>query len=250
MRDSQTAIIRLKRKVLKIPLSFSACKEIIREKKNFPEVLRDSHFSKFFLKGCFLGGIILCNPYLRPAKRESGDIDLIKKYFKMSFRDFRDWEIKKIKEIIEYKYFLDFVFENIAEDQSFWSDYLLRIGIPCSSSHGDFHLDNILLKDNNLFFIDWIRYRKFSSRLFDLIDFYIFYNKNSSQSWMDFWFEEFRLDREIIYDIEIEKNYFLAYAVWKVSEELKTLVLRGKLSKQKRKKYINFLKEIKNNLNE
>jgi len=245
MRDSQTAIIKLRKTVLKVPLSFSACKEILREKKNLPDVKKDSHFSNFLIDGYFLGGIILCNPCLRPAGRDNEDMSLIKEYFKFSFRNSKDWKLESLEKVIEHKYFLDLVSESIPNDKIFWSQYLGEQRIPESSSHGDLHLDNILVKEEKLFFIDWIRYRKFSSRYFDLIDFFIFFNKKSFQSWMDFWLEEFVAVKREIFGVNIEKKYFSAYAIWKVSEELKILNLRGKLSKQKRKKYVSFLVKIR-----
>jgi len=243
IRDSQTAIIKIGERVWKLPLSFSACKEMLREKKKLPEVGRDEHFSKFLVKGFFCGGVILSNPYLKPATKE--DIGIIKKYFSDAFKFSLDWDREKLMHVIEDKFFLKFIFESIPNDTRYWLQYLDENSISKSSSHGDFHLNNILLEDNRLFFIDWIRYNNFSSRYFDLIDFYIFYNKNEVESWTDFWMDKFKKNRGEIFGIKIERKYFPAYAIWKVSVELKTLYLRGKLSEQKRNKYIIFLNKLR-----
>lgn len=245
IRDSKVIILKAKKRVFKIPLSLFACKEILREKKNLTDVKEDNHFSNFLLDGYFLGGIMLCNPYLRPAERDTEDMSLIKEYFKFSFRNSQDWKLESLEKVIEHKYFSNLVSEGILEDKIFWSEYLAEKMIPGSSSHGDFHLDNILVEEEKLFFIDWIRYSGHSSRYFDLIDFYIFYNKKDRQPWMDFWLEEFAKDRGELFGIKVRKEYFSAYAIWKVSEELKTLNLRNNLNEQKSKKYVNFLIKIR-----
>lgn len=245
IRDSKVIILKVKKKVFKIPLSVFACKEILREKNILSKVKDDEHFSVRLLKSDFLFGFILRNPYLRPAVKNSDDMELIRKYFKSSFANVYNWPPEALKKIVDYGYFLKLISENIPGDYNFWSQYLEKEKILQSSSHGDFHLDNILVEEEKIFFIDWIRYNRSSSRYFDLIDFYIFYNKKDYQPWMDFWLAEFNKDRKELFGIKIKREYFLAYAIWKVSEELKTLNLRNDLNKQKCKKYVNFLTKIR-----
>lgn len=245
IRDSKVAILKIRERVLKIPLSTFACREILREKNIFPEIKKDVHFSRYLLESNFLLGFILCNPYLRPAEKSSNDARLLKEYFKFSFANVYSWPLEVLKKVVDCRYFLKFILEKIPEDYNFWLQYLEQEKISQSSSHGDFHLDNVLVGEGRLFFIDWIRYGRSSSRYFDLVDFYIFYNKDYLQPWMDFWLEEFNKGREDLFGVKIKREYFLAYAVWKISEELKTLNLRHNLNKQKSKKYVNFLIKLR-----
>lgn len=241
IRDTKFSVFKIGKYAVKLPFSLAAWQEAKIEHINVEKAKKDLFFCSYIpcYKYFFAIKII---PYLKLFNSHANKEKLIKKYFAAAFKNFSDWEEKRLQDLIGHKYFFRFIDEYIPADHNFWVDYLNNSKIKKSSSHGDFYADNILLKGDKLFFIDWIRYRLISSRYFDLIDFYVFSKKDDDKSWMDVWQENFGLNN--IFGIEVNNNYWAAYGIWKTAEELKTIYLRNGLYEHKRKKYIKFINNL------
>lgn len=246
IRDTKFSILKIGKYVIKIPCSFAALREAKVETENTQKARKDLFFSLFLPRHKYFFGI-KATPYLNLFIDAPNWRNLIEDYFSAAFKDSELWEKKELKKLIDLKYFFKFIKDYIPDSHDWWNDYLEKTNVVSSSSHGDFHADNILVKNNKLFFIDWIRYRKISSRYFDLIDFYIFYKKKEKESWMEIW--QNKVDLRNIFGISIDKNNWKSYGIYKTAEELKTIYLRGDL-KYKRKKYINFINNLKNKLSQ
>lgn len=243
IRDSRVSIFNIKNRVFKIPLSVAAIREIAMEKEKISEAKNDPHFSpflpdyKYFL---FIQNI----PYYSTVENCSNFDKKIRNYFGLAFSEKQSWPLQKLEKLIDSRYFLKFISDNFPEKINIWEGFLKKIRLPESSCHGDFYPDNILIDKDRLFFIDWTRYSLNSSRYFDLIDYDIFSRKDGSRKWSEFWLEQYQLKSNSTQGVEITSEYLLAYAIWKIAEEIKTLNLRNKFSMQKAKKYqylINFL---------
>lgn len=241
IRDTKFFILKAGKYVIKIPFSLWTIKEARIEANNILQIEKDSFFSSYLLRyKCF--SVIKVTPCLEVIVNRLDSSDLMEKYFATAFEDCNKWKRNRLKDLLDYKYFLEFIKNYLVESYDWWFGYLNRALIESSSAHGDFHADNILVKGEKLFFIDWARYRFLSSRYFDLIDFYIFFNRKNNDSWMDVWQREYGLNR--IFKVNINNNHWIAYAIWKTAEELKTIYSRGDLE-YKRKKYINFINKLK-----
>lgn len=237
-RNTKIFIFKIKYKIIKIPLSLGAWIEIQKEREAIKQAMADSHFSNYVLEYKYFFGLPVIQ-YLQAFNKKIHK-ELIKKYFKKSFTDFSGWEIKKLKYLIEADIFLNFVKDNIFENYHFWKTFLNNSKIPQSSAHGDFHQDNILIMEDKLYFIDWSRFSVSRSRLFDLIDYYIFSTKEETESWMDVWLKELNELPRNIFGMNIRELYWHSYAVWKISDEIKILKTRNSFNEYKRKKYIMF----------
>ena len=209
IRDSNFSVIRLGDKVLKIPLSISASQELSEEKNNLQRVKKDPFFSLYLAKYHYILFFQLM-PYLFSLSQNSNWPEIIVDYFTVAFKDWLNWPVERLASLIPLFYFSDFIENHLPSQRQQWDSYLNSVKIPLSSSHGDFCLENILEQDGNLFFIDWVRYNDHSSRFFDLIDFYLFSNKNNNESWMDFWQKEYGKSKKSIMGIEVEPKIFLA----------------------------------------
>ncbi|MCD4705355.1 hypothetical protein K8R66_04755 [bacterium] len=243
IRPSGFSILKFTNYAIKMPWSISAIQEIKMEKKNLQIVQGDKHFSKYTIKYKIFF-LVQIMPYLNKASKDTK----IELYFKQAFQDEQKWKLKILKNTINHIYFLNFIKKYFKNYLNFWKKYLNTQFIKSSSCHGDFHSENVLVKDKKLFFIDWTRYNSSASRYFDLIDYYIFLKKSTEESWMDFWIKLFLSKINSLFDIEINRKYLLAYAIWKTTEELKTLYLRKDLSKYKIKKYIKFIKILRKSI--
>ena len=241
-RDTKTFVFKIKNKIIKAPISFGAYKEMQREKLVVKRAENDPHFFQYILKyKYFLGTSI--TPYSRPFNNKT-DEELIEKYFKKLFADKKKWINKKLKYLLRAEVFLNFIKKNVSEDYDFWKKFLNYSQMPQSSIHGDFHQDNILVRDNQLYFIDWSRFKNKASRYFDLIDYCL---QSDSKSWMALWLDQANrgFDKKI-YGIEVSAKQWLAYAVWKTADEIFILKLRSKFSQHKKEKYLNFVKKLMN----
>jgi len=241
IRDNKIIILKIKNNVFKIPFSVSSAKEMMTEKERIKQAKNDSFFSQYLPVYKFFS-IIQIIPYMDSSHEDYNFY--IKKYFEKSFSESLNWERVKLSGLID-NYFLEFIEKYVLKEYSFFHDYLEKNSLPLSSSHGDFHEGNILFYGNKLYFIDWSRYNKHSSRYFDLYDYYIFSKKNKGTSWIKIWEEEFNLEKKKILGVSVNRNYLLTYGIWKVSEDLRVLKLGNKLNKFKIKKYLNFIKIFK-----
>lgn len=242
IRDTKIFILKIGKRIIKFPLSIGAIKEIRRERLLLNQIKRDNHFSSYVLGYKYFLGlpIMRCLPVFEINKNKK----LIKKYFKKYFQGGDNCPLKELKSLINLDIFLNFIFENAHCDYEFWEIFLNKHKLPQSSAHGDFNQDNILVEGGKLYFIDWSRFNLFRSKYFDLIDFYIFSKKQDKESWMKTWERELNKGTKNIFGIEVEKIHFIAYAVWKVADELKILILRNSLNQLKNKKYIKFINNL------
>lgn len=244
IREPGLSLMSVGESVIKIPWRSAARKEMTEEKSILKEVSQDAFFAAHILPSRYIWFVQVL-PRLTPAT-EYPEIDLlIRKYFKLAFENSSVWTTNKIINLFDAAYFTRFITEFSQENADFWNKYLSDTSLPQSSTHGDFHLGNILIKNNQLFFVDWIRYRKISSRYFDLVDFYIFQERNENEGWMDVWNKVSQNTSEIM-DIKINPAILHSYAIWKTAAEIKTLYQRNALTKYKIKKYLGFLDQVKN----
>lgn len=241
IRETKFSVLIIGKYVLKVPFSLFALRELRMEAKNIIKAKKDPFFS-FFVPQSKYFFIVKVAPYLDLLINNLCRERLIGEYFKFAFKDSSGWEKKSLKETIDSEYFLKFIKDYLPESYNWWKNHLEYLKVASSSAHGDFHLDNIAVKDNKLFFIDWIRYRSLSSRYFDLLDFYIFSKKKEKESWMEVWRKE--ACSQEVFGVNIDRDNWMAYGIWKTAEELKTIYLRKDL-KYKRKKYINFINKLK-----
>ena len=243
IRDTGFLILKTKNLVFKFPMSFSAFKEITVEKKILRLVEKDQHFKKYLphyhFSPWFISTSLMMN-FLKSRNAES----LIKNYFKEAFINQDQWLPVPLSDVPSSQYFLSFTRRHSPGNHDRWKNFLNRLIIARSSSHGDFYPDNILVDDNRLFFIDWPQYDEFSSRFFDLINFYVFSAK-SEDSWTKAWQKIYGSGLSVFQGIKVDKKYFVAYAVYKVSKELSILQLRNQLNSYKNQKYINFINQLK-----
>ena len=245
VRDSKVFVLKIGKYVFKIPLSRFAREEMREECFILQKVKSDNHFSKFLFNYKYYFFNIQRSPYFVSLLELKKRDDLMSGYFNCSFKDFNKWEKIELKKIIELDYFLNFIKKYFETDYKLWSSFVNKIKMPLSSAHGDFYPDNILVGDDDkLFFIDWIRYNYFSSRYFDLFDYYIFSRKEKKVSWIEFFKIEYESGKEKLLGVNINKDYFLSYGIWKMSKEIKMLEKRKKMTEQKTKKYLNFIKYL------
>lgn len=247
IRDSKFFILKVGNYVFKVPVSFSALREMANEAKIIKEVKKDLFFSKYLPEYNFFF-VVQIIPYMSRMLFSKDDQKLINTFFKTSFCDVDEWHQWELYSVVESDFFLKFIKEYVSDDYFFWFNYLKKVKIPKSSSHGDFHSENILTSGEKLFFIDWIRYEKFSSRFFDLFDYYIFSKRKDKESWVDVWLRSFNQGINEIFGVKIDNSYWFAYSLWKISVEIKTLYERKALNKYKCKKYILFLSKLKDQI--
>jgi len=245
LRDSGALIFGLGGRMFKIPVIPSVFAEMKLEKKNFFLIKKDNFFCYYLIDAEFVG-LIQIAPRLTELEHYNEAEGIIRKYFHLAFADKGAWHEESLLNLIPSDCLFRFLSEEKkAEELNYWKNFLGGIFLPKSSCHGDFHAENVLLKNGRLYFIDWTRYDAGSSRYFDLIDFLIFSQKERGEGWMSFWKKVLDSNPREVYEIEIKSNYLIAYAFWKISQELKTLYQRKKLSRQKGKKYLAFLDDFK-----
>lgn len=246
IRDSKVFVVKIGKHVLKIPLSRFACEEMREERAILQGVEKDSHFSKYLFKYKYFFNI-QSSLYFIPLSELKKKDDIINGYFNHSFNEFDKWKEIELKKIIESDYFLDFIKKYFEADYELWGAFINSVKMPLASSHGDFYPDNILVSENGrIFFIDWVRYNNSSSRYFDLFDYYIFSSKEKYApiSWIKFWKNEYESGIKNLLGINIKREYFLSYGIWKMSKEIKMLEKRKKMTEQKIKKYSSFVKYL------
>lgn len=244
LRQSGNIIAETGNWYFKIPWRFHNWGENLKEQENLKLAKKDNHFGRFVPDHKRLGPVIKIEKLEKIS--ENGLSSLLIPYFKESFKNKENWSVKELQELVaikDLKLFLSGI-----EDKKVLGK-ILEIcqteKMPSSSNHGDFHPENILIDTNeNLKFIDWTRYNENSSLYFDLIDYFIFAQKGDEEIWFDYWRTLFQKQPEKLLEIEINEKHLTAYAIWKISEELKTLYQRKMLNKHKIKKYKKFLKII------
>lgn len=242
-RPSGNIIIETRNFFIKFPLRYWALKENLKEISNTREVNTDEHFSNYLpiYKSIWF---VVITPKLIPIS----DIKIIEKYFKESFTEASIWIKKPFSEIIKTDNL--YLFSQEIGIESWLKTIIKNLTIPVSSIHGDTHIENILLDNNRLIkLIDWTRYNKYASRYFDLIDFEVFYKKNEKEMWFLSWSNLYK-NCNSIFSIPVSSEYFISYVLWKINEELTTLVLRKKLGQEKKLKYKKLLFTLKDLIHE
>lgn len=242
-RGTGVCVLKIKDRVFKIPLSLGAIRELELEREKIIEVKKDKYLEKYLLDYKYYF-FIQSMPYLELISENKNRNQVINDYFGDIFSRVSQCEKINLKNLAN-KCYLEFVSKHFSDDYRFWDQYLTGIMLPLSSSHGDFSLDNILVKGQKLYFIDWSRYNRHSSIYFDLLNYFIFSNKDKNISWIKVWQKEMNADKKEILGITINKEHLMAYGIWKAAEELNILKLRNKLDQYKINKYINFIKIAK-----
>lgn len=245
-RNTKVFIIKTKNKVIKIPYTFNSWKEIQKERVVIGEIREDIGFSPHLLEYKYIFG---CPITARLSPIKEADNGLVEKYFQKAFADSEKWEKRPLRYLLDSDFFLNFVLKHIPDSYNRLVKFLDAVRIPQSSSHSDFHQKNILKKVDRLYFIDWMRYKGNSSKYFDLLDFYIYQKGKKYEPWMEAWSREYNQISDAIFGVKISKEYFLAYAAWRVSEELKKFALENALDKYKYKKYVNFINILNEKIN-
>ncbi len=245
-RNTKVFIIKTKNKVIKIPYTFNSWEEIQKERAVIGEIREDISFSPHLLKYKYIFG---CPITARLSPIKESDNGLVEKYFQKVFTDSEKWEKKPLRYLLDSDFFLDFILKYIPGSYNCLVKFLDATQIPQSSTHSDFHQKNILKKGNRLYFIDWMRYKSNSSKYFDLLDFYIYQKGKKYEPWIEAWSREYNQIPGAVFGVKISKEYFLAYAVWRVSEELKKFALENALDKYKHKKYIRFINILAEKIN-
>lgn len=243
-RPSGNIIVGVGNWYVKIPRRIRALGENRTEIKNLRLALKDFHFSSHVPRHKAFGPMIAIERLSSfSIKDQSSIMDI---YWKKSFRDIGTWPPCFLENIIESRTLKQFT--NSLDDINLQDWIHLKcktVIMPKSSSHGDFHPENILVDiDKRLKFIDWTRYSIESSRYFDVVNYLIFSQKRGETLWFDYWNELYARYPGKFYNLEIAKAYFLGYALWKISKELQTLYERRTLDKYKIKKYRVMLKKL------
>ena len=93
-----------------------------------------------------------------------------------------------------------------------------------------------------MFFIDWSNYNEAGSRYFDLLDFYV---SKPEKSWTLSIFESknIELSGNIIKE-QITDDVVIGYCLWKMSKELRQLKTYGKITENKKQKYMDLLNRL------
>jgi len=244
IRQNNTIIFRFKNNFIKCPFCFGSLREMIIEKNKINFVRKDIHFSRHLLDYRYIFLYCSITPEMSPLD-VSHDSFLIKLYFENAFLRKDEWQLRKVADLIEWKFLANFIKQHELDNDNLIRKFVENIKMPQSSSHGDFYQDNILVKNNQLFFIDWSRYCKVSSRYFDLIDYYLYSKKYTpNEGWMDVWNREFKIARESIFGIPMTYNIYLSYGLWKTAMEISVLYRFKRLNKNKCKKYLNYIKKF------
>jgi len=237
IRPSGNIILSSKKQYFKIPWRLHSYQENLLEKKNILLAEKDPHFSKYLPVWKNFGPILKIERLYKIRKENL--LSLVTSYFKESFKEKKDWQLK---ELISFKSLELFISDSQNQKSVKIVEICSKINLPTSSIHGDFHPENIMIdKEEKLKFIDWTRYNSSSSRFFDLIDYSVFSQKDSEEMWFDRWQKLYKIQPAKLFEIDIKKEYLTAYALWKISEELRTLYSRKMLNKYKVKKYQKFL---------
>lgn len=229
IRLTNVLIIKTKNWVFKAPLTIGSFRELRLEIKCLRTAINDEFFKKHTprFKSLYF---ILITEKLRgfDVLTQAGRKIIIVSYFLEAFKNSGEWNTVKLKEIVELK-----AIRRYYKDKRL--DKLLELPVKESTSHGDFHNDNIFTRNQrDVSLIDWNRYGV-ASRYFDLLDYYII---NQGGAWIDIWKQNTEI--KTICGIDISDHY-IPYAIWKVGKELKLFKMRGKLNEVKIKKYIDFL---------
>jgi len=240
IRPSGNIILASKKQYFKIPWCLYSYRENLSEIEKIILAEKDSHFSQYLPVWKNFKPILKIERLYKIRKENLSFI--VTSYFKESFKKKKDWQLKELKELISLKSLELFISDNQNQKSVKIVEICSKINLPTSSIHGDFHPENIMIdKEKKLKFIDWTRYNSSSSRFFDLIDYSVFSQKDSNERWFDQWKKLYKIQPAKLFEIDIKKEYLTAYALWKISEELKTLYDRRMLNKYKIKKYQKFL---------
>jgi hypothetical protein len=234
---SECLVFRVGGLVLKVPLSLVAVRELKKERQSLIVASKDRHFSHYVPTYRYFW-CVQYMPYFTALYDDNQSEQKIRRYFEQAFRDSHEWQETDLKNLIEYKYYMDFILTYSPDDLSFWEKFFCTAKMPQSSAHGDFHEGNILIKNNELLFIDWIDYRPQSSRYFDLFDYYIFTNKEKEVSWVDKWQKEFLENKTTsVQGVNISRTHATGYAIWRIAAELEMFTERQKMTEKKIRKY-------------
>ena len=242
-RGSNFSVFKIGHRVYKLPLVPAAVRELKIEMENIKTARQDLHFQNYLPPYQF-NQFMISLPYYQSIILDSSDQSLVLDYFKNAFNEFQDWPEVSLSQVINCTYLLDFIKKNLDDKLEMWQNYLSTQKISSSSMHGDFHWENILIKDKILFFVDWVRYQKTGSRFFDLVDFAVFARKKPADAWFEGWQQLSQIYPNHLYNVAVTQDEIMAYSIWKIAEELKTLNLRKKLDGQKTKKYLRLLEII------
>ncbi len=244
IRENRCLVISIGKTVWKFPVSSVTWREAGLEKRNIAAVKKDSHFSSYLPSYKFLFNASR-TPLLKELASHPEKEHLMKEYFRKAFVSFHSWPRVSLKLLSDLHYFEDFVKMHAKEDWEFWSKILDKLSMSQSSSHGDFHMDHIFFEAERLYFIDWVLYEAISSRYFDLINFWIFSEKIGKESWIEVWKRNSATPPRELFGIAISPTDYLAYAIWKVTAEVKLLSLRKRFDEHKQRKYKDFNNYLK-----
>ncbi|TSC92208.1 MAG: hypothetical protein CEN91_532, partial [Candidatus Berkelbacteria bacterium Licking1014_85] len=172
-RNTKVFIIKTKNKVIKIPYTPKSWKENQQEMAVIKEVQEDPHFFSYLLEYKYIFGCPITRRF-SPIKESRENKRLVRKYFQKAFQDAGAWGKKPLRYLLDADFFLDFILKSVPASQYCLARFIDTNRVPQSSAHSDFHQKNILAEGDKLYFIDWSRYKRNSSRYFDLLDFYVY----------------------------------------------------------------------------
>ena len=240
IHQNRCLVLSLAGTVWKIPISPLTWAEAGLEKNIIGEVTKDAHFSKYLPSYKFLLNIAT-TAYMKNLAKIGRQEYEMNNYFKQAFFQNSQWPISTLYSLPDIRHFEDFVKGYLPDQLQFWKEILEKLAVRKSSSHGDFHMEHIMVDSERLYFIDWVLYSVNSSRYFDLINFWIFSQKTAGEPWMEIWKKYVAEPPVEIHGIQISAPNFQAYAIWKVAVEVKLLKMRNRLNEQKQRKYLNFI---------
>ncbi|MBU0660580.1 hypothetical protein KKG22_00190 [Patescibacteria group bacterium] len=214
-------IITAKHHVYKIAASYKGFKELFREYHKITCIKKDDFFISYLPKYVYRGIYSRTKRYIQ-IEDDKDKNSIIINYVTKAFQHKKDWPLQKIGDLLNKKDLLSFIEMYSLSELPFWNNILDMLKVPFSSAHGDCHRSNMLLNDSQLVLIDWGNYSNSSSRYFDLIDYCII--TNSKQVWFAEFkaiIDNFRGDGKVdLFGVDVKKNIFFAYALWKISNEL------------------------------
>lgn len=229
-------------RVLKLPLTFGALRELRLGEAGRIAAKNDPFFSRFVLPER-LAGFVRFSHFASPLKKNPQHESLVASYFQDAFSQAGAWPRVPLAKSFGSQCFLNFIAGRFLSSAKFWHDYLAEGTIAESSCHGDFHQENILILKGQLKFTDWPLYDAHGSRYFDLINYYIFSAKGAD-SWIKYWQKIISDPPKKIIEVSIPNEYWFFYAIWKIGAEAAILKIRGKFSAEKIDKYASFVPKL------
>ena len=233
-KETKNIVLLIFNFVIKFSLSKKSLKNLKFEIENYKKLKESIFFKRYLVPSVSGSFFLIMTRYSRLNKQEN--FYFFREYLSR-FKEELSKNEKNINKHLNFKMLKKFIRLHLPMHESFLNSFLNSNKIIITPSHGDLHPGNVLKNDNKYFLIDWGLYSQNGCFIFDLINYKIFSSKYYKNDWFSFLI---KYQKKFIKFLD--KKYFDIYVIWKIENELKTVVL----TEFKIEKYKNILKSLFN----